>query len=80
MYQQTCETADSPMTVRISSICSKTFSGTTFATEEINENIRLRVTPSFAEWAHSTNNLMLISFKMSSCHENEPHVIRINRN
>lgn len=75
IYQQTWDTVDSPMILRISSMWSKTFSGTTFATEEISENTWLRVTPSFAELAHLTNNLMFVSCMMSPCKEHEPSVI-----
>lgn len=50
--QRTCDTADSPIIVSISSMWSKTISGTTFAMLDNSENTWLRVTASFAQRAH----------------------------
>ena len=62
-------TADSPITAKMSSMCSKTLSGAIFVTEVISEKTWFRVTPSFTERAHSTRTLIFISFITSSCNE-----------
>jgi len=65
---QTCVTADSPITGRISIICPKTFSGKNLMKAESKENIWLRVTATLVVRAHSISSLMFISFVIFSCH------------
>lgn len=52
----------------MSDIWSDSLSGTTFAIPDNSENTWFRVTPSFAEQAHSTSNLMSTTLSMSSWH------------
>lgn len=67
-HLQTCVTADSPITGRISIRCPNTFSGKTLMTAESRENIWLRVTTTSVLRAQSISSLILISLVIFSCH------------